>query len=107
MGGIGRSTAKHGPYAGQEFTGTEWFYDVIVSADFEHEDLVDFFTDGAQDDEGRLHSGGANPLAYLDAGHPRHPQVDEDEARLDHQSFLEAGFSVPDQNRAEAFLLLH
>jgi hypothetical protein len=96
-----RADARH------QFARSERLDHVVVGADFEQQHLVELVVHGAEDDDRRLHGGGAQLLADFRAAHAGKPQVHQHHIGLQGDRLIEAAASVAHQHGAEAFLLEH
>jgi len=80
--GIGvdrRGAAQDGRYPGPQLVEAEGFGDVVVGAEFEAEDLVDFLPLGGEHDDRHAAVGLADGAADLEAVFLRHHNVEEEE----------------------------
>src|SRR5205807_1456429 len=102
--GYGLGAAQHGFHAGQQLADGEWLGDVVVGAQFESDDLVDFLASRGQHDDWDRRPFSFELLADIEAAHARHHDVQDDQVGRFGQSPLQAGNPVGSGDDAVALV---
>lgn len=100
--GYALATAEDGADAGHDGAGGEGFGDVVVSSEFEAEDVVDFGIARGEEEDGDLGEL-ADLLAEVEAGEVREADVEDGEVGGVAGKMIEAGLGGGDVGDGEVF----